>query len=442
MALERFYQWRIDADVDEKDHQTKAFKWCDQRERDRDIRGGILADEMGLGKTIVMLGLIVSRFENGGTLVVVPKAILDQWRDQIQRFLNHDVVVYHGDRATEYEMLAAPLVLTTYGTIISRWRLFIQKEWGRLICDEAHHCRNPKTRCFAAVGAIDAHIKWLVTGTPIQNKVADIRSLFYILGCGREGIFELIKKYLLRRTKSSVGVSMPSLKFHEDTIEWTSDESGVSDEIHQMAANAIHAPEWGDILSHLNNGMLVAILRARQMCTLPKMIHTAMRDYEGDNRDEFCEKLTAVSKLDAVLQKINTRKHNGRRKIIFCHFLLEIKLCVERLERMGFRVGTISGKTSKRMDVLKSSNDILVVQIQTACEGLNLQEYSEVYFTSPHWNPAVEDQAIARCHRLGQTEDVDVFRFSMESFESEDSLDKCIKMRQKIKKKLAEDLGF
>ena len=94
------------------------------------------------------------------------------------------------------------------------------------------------------------------------------------------------------------------------------------------------------------------------------------------------------------------------------------------------------------MDVLKSNKDILVVQIQTACEGLNLQEYSEVYFTSPHWNPAVEDQAIARCHRLGQTEDVDVFRFSMESLESEDSLDKCIKIKQNIKKKLAEDMGF
>ena len=108
---------------------------------------------------------------------------------------------------------------------------------------------------------------------------------------------------------------------------------------------------------------------------------------------------------------------------------------------MGLQVGVINGKTVDRGAVLKSDNDILVVQIQTACEGLNLQEYSEVYFTSPHWNPAVESQAVARCHRLGQKEDVDVFRFSMESFEGDESLDECIKKIQVIKKQIAENMG-
>ena len=441
MALTRFNQWRHEAGVDERAHQTTAFKWCSERETDPSIRGGILADEMGLGKTIVMLGLTVARFEDQGTLVVVPRSLLGQWRDQIKRFLGHDAVIYHGARATETEMLASPIVLTTYGTVISRWRLLVQKEWGRLICDEAHHCRNPKTRCFAAVGAIDARVRWLVTGTPIQNQVSDIRSLFYILGCGRQDIYDLIKKYLLRRTKAGVGIPMPPLNFHENAIEWESNESGVSEEIHQMANNALRSPEWGDILDHLNNGMLVAILRARQMCILPTMIRSAISEYEGERRGDFCKKLTAVSKLDAVLQKIHSRKDNCRRKIIFCHFLLEIELCVRRLEQMGLRVGVINGGTTDRGAVLKGDNDVLVVQIQTACEGLNLQKYSEVYFTSPHWNPAVESQAVARCHRLGQLMPVDVFRFSMESFDGDESLDEYIKKTQVIKKKIAEDMG-
>ena len=435
MALDRFNSWRKEADVDVRPHQTTGFEWCSRREAEG--RGGILADEMGLGKTILMLGLTVSRFMDEGTLVVVPRGLLDQWESAIWRFLGHRVVVYHGTRGSAEELLGSPLVLTTYGTVVSRKGAVTAKTWGRLICDEAHHCRNPRTRVFSAVCSIDAQVRWLVTGTPIQNDVTDIRALFYILGCLEGSVIPLIRRHVLRRTKAGVGIEIPGVQFHEDFVSWECDETGASKGIHEMVNGG--GGEWMEVLG--DKGVLSALLRARQMCLLPKMIQRAIRE-DVDRREEFCEKLGATSKINAVMDKIYTRRENGRRKIVFCHFLTEMATCIHRLEAMGLSVGVINGNVVDRAAVLDGGWDVLVVQIQTACEGLNLQDYSEIYFTSPHWNPAVEAQAVARCHRIGQEAEVDVFRFTMETIDDMDTLDMCIKKCQERKLELAAALGF
>ena len=129
--------------------------------------------------------------------------------------------------------------------------------------------------------------------------------------------------------------------------------------------------------------------------------------------------LEYTSKLDAVVKMMLGRKDNGKGKIVFCHYIDEIDMIAKRLRDGGMsKVVTYDGRNSGPSSKLSESADAIVLQIQTGCEGLNLQNFfSEIYFVSPHWNPAVEDQAIARCHRIGQVSEVNVFRFEMDGFD-------------------------
>ena len=120
-----------------------------------------------------------------------------------------------------------------------------------------------------------------------------------------------------------------------------------------------------------------------------------------------------------MINTINERKENNNKKIVFCHYRGEIDIIASRLTVLGINVSKFDGRTSKkdRKEKLINPVDVLILQINTACEGLNLQDYNEIYFVSPHWNPAIEDQAIARCHRIGQRREVEVFRFQMSGSE-------------------------
>jgi hypothetical protein len=132
------------------------------------------------------------------------------------------------------------------------------------------------------------------------------------------------------------------------------------------------------------------------------------------------EAIKTTSKLDSVVDAILERKDNENGKLVFCHFKEEMNELAARLRGVGLNVGILGGQIAKvaRQKLLKERKDVLILQIQTGCEGLNLQEnYSEIYFVSPHWNPYVEDQAIARCHRIGQRKPVFVWRFEMNNFD-------------------------
>jgi SNF2 family DNA or RNA helicase len=159
-------------------------------------------------------------------------------------------------------------------------------------------------------------------------------------------------------------------------------------------------------------------------CIYPKLLVPAIKELIqlGIRFDfkKYGEALNYSSKLDSVVNKILENKYNGNGKIVFCHFREEIDEIANRLRAGGIRkIAIFDGRISngKRADILNDKNDVLILQIQTGCEGLNLQEnYSEIYFVSPHWNPAIEEQAIARCHRIGQMKEVTVTRFEMSNF--------------------------
>jgi len=463
--MEKFRWFIQKAGIHFKQHQYDGVQWCLQNEMAKSkVRGGFIADEMGLGKTITTIGLLVSNFMIK-TLIVLPNVLIDQWVSEIQRTTGHRPLIYYGAEKkviTFEQLLQAPIVITSYSHIsvpvdkvndsdYIQGKMLHMVQWNRVIFDEAHHLRNKNARYWGAK-ALVSPIKWLISGTPVQNKRRDFYNLCSVVGLPRsycadpDNLDELLNSYVLRRTKSQVGITLPNIEHGRNDVEWATEyERVLSEDVH----NAIRT---ADSIERLK-----LIIKARQTCILPALLKNSMQDLVDGNvipkNDLHADGLTYSSKLDAVLLTLLERKSNGNGKLVFCHFREEIDAIVARLVKAGVTsLATFDGRTSlvKRNNILREKVEFLILQIQTGCEGLNLQkDFSEVYFVSPNWNPAVEEQAIARCHRIGQLKPVHVFRFQMTTYQrievvTDDanlpSLDQYIQNVQGLKKEIIEDI--
>ena len=446
--MDRYEDWLKTAGLEKKPHQIQGMDFCLRREATKKpygVKGGIIADEMGLGKTILTLGCMAVNPTNSNglsqNLVVVPPALLTQWSKIIKNFMGFRPLIYHGygtKHISDDELAAAPIVLTTYGMIAARKkdteRRLWKTNWLRLVMDEAHHIRNMKTGTFRGAMKIKAEIKWLVSGTPVQNAYSDFYALCAVLGlksafyANPDKVKDIVNHHVLRRTKTQIGIDLPPLNETYVEVEWESKaERKLAQQIHSMASfSNVTLENVDQVIRDLTHHPLPMLIRARQVCVFPHLVGKAINRMKKaglvDKETKIGEVKTA-SKATAVVNHVLRRIENNRRKIIFCHYRGEIDLIAAMLRKQGVNVGTLDGRTNKRerAKILEfkedgSVPDVIAVQIQTACEGLNLQHFQEVYFTSPHWNPAIEDQAIARAHRIGQNEHVDVFRFVMKDF--------------------------
>jgi SNF2 family DNA or RNA helicase len=426
-----FQEFLQQANLDSKVYQQEGVDWCISREQSKYCSGGIIADEMGLGKTIMMIGTIVGNFKIP-TLIILPYVLIEQWKEQFQRTTGHTPIVYHGQVKkvlTTRHLQYLPIVLTTYGTVLADARTdkkLQQVNWSRIICDEAHHLRNRRTKVVKAVTSLRTDIMWLISGTPIQNHINDMYSLFDVLKIPNtvytdvDKLKDIIATIVLKRTKKEVGIHLPELHLNRVQTKWTNHtEKRLTEDVHDKLSFSLLKQK------PIDRGMrLSMMLYARMLCIYPKLasahLHKIkkMGHIDGDN----LEGLNYSSKMDAVVNTIVSRKENGNRKIIFTNFKEEIDHLKEVLIRNELTVESIDGRVTssrKRQEILKKNIDVLILQIKTGNEGLNLQQYNEVYFVTPDWNPKMEDQAIARCHRIGQTKEVHVFRFIMDSFDEE-----------------------
>ena len=456
--MDRFRRFIAHSNISFKQHQFDGVQWCVNNETREDphIHGGFIADEMGLGKTIMAIGTCVANLLPR-TLIVLPSVLITQWYGEILRTTGHKPLIFHGThkkKITMSQLETAPLVITSYG-IISNLKKNVDDElyfvcplhniaWNRIIFDEAHHLRN-KNRQFYGARNLKTDIRWLITGTPIQNKRADFYNLCRIIGLpasfftNSDNFDALSDNFILRRTKASANVVLPELVVDNETVPWKSEpERILSQDIHLSLKAAQQADK------------LKLFIRARQICILPFMIREKLQQMNDDFivRDDHSETVThCSSKLDSVVETILSRKGNGCGKLVFCHFKEEIDTIISRLARNGMtNVSSFDGRTRQSLRNIKLAQkfEVLVLQIQTGCEGLNLQnDYSEVYFVSPHWNPSIEDQAVARCHRIGQSKPVHVFKFVMDSFDTVVSdipnltLDQYVALTQSTKRNIS-----
>lgn len=493
---DKFLTWLKWAGLQEQPHQIKANAWCEKRASAEENAGGIIADEMGLGKTIMLAGRIFCH-KARRTLVVVPTTLLKQWDDVFRRCIvdltakakgwcgKKQYIVYHGPKTpSAKELESKRIVLTTYGIIKARLKTLEQLPWDRVIYDEAHHLREMKTSLFKSAKRLGNAVKvsWFLTGTPIQNRVSDLYALCDLLGYEKglytddDGLRSILDEAMLRRTKKSIGMRLPPMESNTCFLDWEGEiEEDLSSLIHHSLP-FLGAPENISIDS-LDVSPLALMTRARQVCTCPISIRDSIANGAKNflvGRDVSWNKMTC-SKISAVVSKLKERKRNGNRKLVFCHYRSEIDMIRAQLTAAGISLAVIDGRTTRKeresvlerylsetewdaifpkfhttaLPVYKNvmsflgKTDVLVLQIQTACEGLNLQDFNEVYFTSPHWNPAVEDQAVARCHRQGQTKKVEVFRFIIEGHDDASyTLDEfAAEIQQRKREKAAEFFG-
>jgi len=451
-SIGRYNTWcESDTGPRKEPHQVEGVEWCLRREHailakqpslfrtQKVCKGGLICDEMGLGKTIQVIGLIISNFLER-TLIVLPPALVDQWIHAFKTFCGHTPLLYHGPKrhlVSKDVLQSAPIVITTYHTLAAEHR--VQKKnpdfqppiatlsWNRLVMDEAHHLRN-RNSLFDAAMMLVTDLVWLVTGTPVHNREIDLDAYWYMLRLpkdliqtlytsSRHTLRRLFREAVLRRTKAEVGIELPALT--EEVINVNCDdhfEQDFAEQLHsQLGFSGLVRDRISGASNFLTGNVLPALVRCRQACVRPELMDThiqAYREMVGDHEIPNAPKTSA--KLDAVVDHMVQRRDMGR-KIAFCHYLGEIDSLSNRLTQRGFTVGSIDGRVPRAVRtqyiIDPLGPDVLLVQINSGSEGLNMQAYSDLYVVSPHWNPSVDDQAIARAHRIGQSHPVHVSRF-------------------------------
>lgn len=471
---ERIREWMLNFDIQSRSYQQEAIDWGLYKEQGiynqngtwvKTLPRGLIADEMGLGKTIVMLSLCVGN-PVANTLIVVPSALLNQWKSLIKKWLGHDVFVFHG-RNTKMpiqEIQERSMVLTTYGMVSTRnkrsaWKSPLWSiDWGRVIYDEAHHLRNRKSNKHLGALKIQATNQWYMTGTPIQNSDKDMVSLCILMGIWEQikanpnCATDILMPYVKLRTKVGVGIDLEPAKISTIFVEdyETSEEKNLISSVHScLTFSEITQENVDEFISYIEgDSMLPMLVRARQSCIIPHMVTNhaiKLQDKGSIPQDINIKKTHTHTKINMIVETIEAERKAYRRCLVFCFYIEEMNyLNAILVNKYGMDVKMLNGRTkhSERKLIPSLNPDVLIVQIQSCCEGLNLQQFSTVIFTSPHWNPAVEDQAIARAHRIGQTQEVRVFKYITAGLgKGTKSLDMRCAEVQEIKRKKMRDFG-
>lgn len=375
-------------------YQEDGVRWMLQRERSKRPYG-LLCDEPGLGKTIQTIATMIANPKER-TLLAVPTCVLKQWEGVLNILMTGKVYIYHGPnrprtkKQLKHLLKTYPVILTTLGMIRQR-KILHKIRWNRFIIDECHYLNNEKTNLFQSACDIRAKIRWGLTGTPIQNNMDNFINLGAYLKCCNLDPDNIKKYHFLRRTKAELSeidesLKMPDLHIRVKKIELSDNEKKAHDEV--------------DIVS---NYVIEKIIKQNQV---EKHSDIVFPTRNGN---------TESTKFKALIEDILS--HPEDQSLIFCEYICEIQLLQKELEKVSILNDVIRGSISqkKREKIIKDCRDqkinTLILQINTAAVGLNLQFANRIYFVSPTYNPTLELQAIARAHRIGQTKPVYVTKY-------------------------------
>jgi len=410
---------------DLRDYQREGFRWMVRLSAWTD--GGVLADDMGLGKTIQALCLLLFRKHLGPTLVVAPTSVGFNWLREAEKFApTLEVELYRGQerRSLLDEVGPGQVYVTSYELLLRDQDLLSSVEWGTLVFDEAQAIKNPRARRSLAAASLTAGFRIALTGTPIENRLGELWSVFRALNpgllgtaeqfrqrfalpverdrdAGRQGALSaLIRPFVLRRVKEEVAKELPPRTEVEVSVTLTPPERELYESLRMAAVSELSASRVGPSQRRLQ--ALTALTRLRQAACHPRLVDEAST--------------VSSSKLRRLRELVTELREEGHRALIFSQFVRHLALVRQVLEDDKIPYRYLDGSTPERarrreVDAFQDGEgDVFLISLRAGGTGLNLTAATYVIHLDPWWNPAVEDQATDRTHRIGQTQPVTVYR--------------------------------
>ncbi|BAU94435.1 helicase [Corynebacterium suranareeae] len=425
--------------------------------------GGILADDMGLGKTIQTLALIAHARDHkkestdSGFLVIAPSSVLSVWRDEAARFLPHLSVEVLDKTAAKRKTdlpINADIVITSYTIARIDEELLASKQWSGIIVDEAQFIKNHTTRSFRAIRSIaqQAKFRLAITGTPMENSLSDLWSLSALTAPGLFPKFKEFKAqfinpiesgselsaermahlqrriapFMLRRAKEDVATDLPEKIENTVVLPLTAP--------HRKLYDAVLQRERKKVLHLLDEDMDANRMSIFRSLTLLRMLALDPFIVDEDNA------AIPSTKLEDLLERLEVlTTGEDHQVIVFSQFTSFLKRIAERLEEIVISYSYLDGATRNRSDAIKEFRDngasVFLISLKAGGFGLTLTEADCVFLLDPWWNPAAENQAIDRAHRIGQTSNVMVYRMV-----SEGTIEEKVLQLQKKKAELFDAL--
>lgn len=451
-------------------YQVDGIKWMISRECDEVISGGILADEVGLGKTLQSIGLVCAN-EVHNTLILVPKSLVDQWCGEFSKFAP-SIKVFKYTSHNDYDELKEFIDSEESCVVISSISLIYNRctkksifgdiniktclhnvKWSRLIIDEAHCIKNKKSKVHKACCLVSTNSKWLLSATPVMNKMTDFVNMMSFFGFSKNDCqtkkLEIVKKMIMRRTKEDVqefdeNLKLPDLKneVHEVDFDTKDEENMYADIFEQMKKRLAKLAKSGQTNRAVE--ALELLLRVRQFCIHPQLYYDGLAKKLKCDTEKYTGNCTKLNKF----QELVSKKPKQEKGLVFCHFIKELDIYQNSLENNGHKTLRIDGSMSldertRNVELFKSDEDIefLCIQIHTGGQGYNLQNANWVYIVSPTWNPSTEHQAIGRAHRSGQQKVVNVIKIIVGGSNNDVSyIEKAILNLQDKKRKMIAEI--
>lgn len=412
---EQFPLGKLQVTAKLRDYQEVGVRWLSMLNHYG--FGGILADDMGLGKTLQTIAFLSSVVTaDSKILILAPSSLIYNWKEEFEKFAPQmKVEVIYGLKASRDEIIASnpQVAITSYASFRQDVEQYEENQYQYLILDEAQVMKNSQTKIAQYLRKFDVPHTFALSGTPIENHVEELWSIFQIVLPGLfpgkkefkqlspETISHYVKPFIMRRKKSEVLQELPDLIEMTYKNELADDQKTIYlAQLKQMQDRILSSSE--EELNRSKMEILSGLMRLRQICDTPSLF---LEDYDGES-----------GKLDSLRELLEQIKDGNQRVLIFSQFRGMLDIIEKELDALKMTSFKITGSTpaNERQDMTNAFNsgqgDAFLISLKAGGVGLNLTGADTVILVDLWWNPAVEDQAIGRAHRMGQDKNVEVYR--------------------------------